>query len=59
MIKVLRSITGAKVSDANYEADRVYPIAGAVANGLVTGLYKVMEALRADLHYRRRRWWPQ
>jgi hypothetical protein len=57
MIKVLRAITGAQVSDAR--ADRVYPIAVAVANGVVTGLYKVMEALRADLHHRRRRWWPQ
>ena len=59
MIRGLRAITGTKVSDANHEADSVYPVAVAVANGSVTGLYKVMEALRADLQYRRRRWWPQ
>jgi hypothetical protein len=59
MIRVFRAITGAKASDANHEADRVYPIAVAVANGIMTGLYKVIEVLRADLQYRRRRWWPQ
>jgi hypothetical protein len=59
MIKGLRAIAGAKVSDANHQADRVYRIAAAAANGIVTELYKAIEVLRADLHYWRRRWWPQ
>jgi len=37
-------------------AESVYPIAIAVADGIVTELCKVIEALRADLHYRRTRW---
>jgi hypothetical protein len=53
MIKVLRAITG----DANHQADRVYRIAVAAANGIGTELYKAIEVLRADLHYWRRRWW--
>jgi hypothetical protein len=60
MIKVLRAITGTKVSDASHQADRVYRNAVAAANDIVTELYKAIEALRADLHYYwRRRWWPQ
>lgn len=59
MIKVLRAITGAKVSDANHQVDRIYRIAVAAANGIVTELYKAIEVLRADLHYWRRWWWPQ
>jgi hypothetical protein len=48
----LSTITGAKARD---QANRVYPIAIAVADGIVTKLYKVIETLRADLHSRR--WW--
>ena len=59
MMRILRAITGAKVSEANDQAHRVYPIAIAVADGIVTKLYKIIEALRADLHYRLRLWWPQ
>ena len=59
MIKGLRAVAGAKVSDANHQADRVYRIAVAAANDIVTELYKAIEVLRADLQYRRRRCWPQ
>jgi hypothetical protein len=58
MIRVLRAITGGKVSDTKDEGGEVaeiYPIAIAIADGIVTELYKVIEALRADLHYRRHR----
>jgi hypothetical protein len=56
----LRAIIGGKPSDMKDEggeaAESVYPIAIAVADGIVTELCKVIEALRADLHYRRTRW---
>ena len=49
----LRAITVAKVSDKKDDepsetVDRVYPIATAVADGIVTQLYKVIDELRAD-----------
>jgi hypothetical protein len=56
MIRVLRAFTDGKVSDTKDEggeAAEIYSIAIAVANGIVTELYKVIEVLRADLHYRR------
>jgi hypothetical protein len=58
MIRVLRAITGGKVSDtkdAGGETAEIYPIVIAVADGIVTELYKVIEVLRADVHYRRHR----
>ena len=57
MMRIWRAVTGGKVSEVNDQAHRVCPIA--VADGMVTKLYKIIEALRADLHYRLRLWWPQ
>ena len=60
MIRFLRAIRGGKVSDTKDEggeAADIYPIAMAVADGIVTELHKVLEVLRADLHYRLHRWW--
>ena len=59
----LRAIINGKPSDTKDEggepAGCVYPIAIAVADGIVTELYKVIDVLRADLHYRRRCWWSR
>jgi hypothetical protein len=57
MMRIWQAVTGAKVSEVNDQAHRVCPIA--VAGGMVTKLYKIIEALRADLHCRLRLWWPQ
>ena len=65
----LRAITGGKISDGNDQADRVYPIATAATDAVVTELYKVIDELRADREAWReqaqrlaqrepqRRWW--
>jgi len=59
----LRAIIAGKCSDTKDEggevAESIYPIAIAVADGIVTELFKVIDALRADLHYRRRCWWSR
>jgi hypothetical protein len=56
----LRAIIAGKCSDTKDEggeaAESLYPIAIAVADGIVTELYKVIDALRADFHYRHRCW---
>jgi hypothetical protein len=36
--KIFFELERGGLSDANYEVDRVYPIAVAIANGVVTGL---------------------
>jgi hypothetical protein len=66
----LRAITVGKVSDKKDDepsetVDRVYPIATAVADGIVTQLHKMIDDLRADRDAWReqaqrlapRRWW--
>jgi hypothetical protein len=67
----LRAITGGKISEGNDQADRVYPIATAAADAVVTELYKVIDELRADRDAWReqaqrlaqrepqRRWWSR